>query len=652
MSEKVCLFAGTTEGRQLAEFLKNAVELTVCVATEYGEIMLDGIDGITVHTGRLNENEMESFFCSGNFGLVIDATHPYARLVSENIASAAQKSHIPVMRILRETDRKVGNAVYVESVEEARDYLAAHEGNVLITTGAKELSSYLGLDMSRVWARVLPVASSLEACEKAGIPVSHIIAVQGPFSEESNVSQLHAAQAKYIVTKESGKSGGFEEKINAAIKTGAIPVIVGKPFQGTGLMLDEAMEELGKRYGISARTIYVIGIGPGDNNLLTKEAAMLLEGCDLVAGAKTVVEATGTRKPVCHEFTPDGIQKYLEEHPAFRRIAVVMRGDTGFYSGAKKLVESFGKENVKLVSGLSSITVFAAKLGIGWDDAALISMHGRGANIIHTVNTNKKTFALTGGANTVGNICSKLCEYGFGDLCVTVGERLTYQDEKLTRETARTLSEREFDPLSVIYIENPEAVCSVRFGISDEEFIRGDVPMTKSEVRAIVLSKLGLTDDAVVWDIGAGTGSVSIECALAASRGQVYAIEKEADGLELIRQNKIKFRADNIQVVSGIAPGVLEDLPAPTHVFIGGSSGNISQIIDAVLVKNPEARIVLTTITLETQAEVTEYAKAAGIDIEAVSVQISRAKKAGKYHMMIAQNPVFVISFVGGKACD
>ena len=652
MSEKVCLFAGTTEGRRLAEFLKNAVELTVCVATEYGEIMLDGIDGINVHTGRLDENEMESFFSSGEFSLVIDATHPYAQLVSENIAAAAQKSHISVMRILRETDRKVGNAVYVGSIEEARDYLAAHEGNILITTGAKELSSYVGLDMSRVWARVLPVASSLEACEKAGIPVSHIIAVQGPFSEESNVSQLHSAQAKYIVTKESGKSGGFKEKINAAIKTGAIPVIVGKPFQGSGLMLDEALEELGKRYGISGRTIYVIGIGPGDNNLLTKEAAMLLEGCDLVAGAKTVVEATGTRKPVCHEFTSDGIQKYLEEHPAFRRIAVVMRGDTGFYSGAKKLVDRFGKDQVKLVPGLSSITVFAAKLGLGWDDAALISLHGREGDLIRTIDTHRKTFALTGGANTVGNICRKLCEYGFGELTVTVGEKLTYPDEKITRETARTLAEREFDPLSVIYIENPDAVCGVRFGISDDEFIRGDVPMTKSEVRAIVLSKLELTDDAVVWDIGAGTGSVSIECALAVGRGQVFAIEKEADALELIRQNKIKFRADNIQVVSGIAPGVLKDLPTPTHVFIGGSSGNIAEIIDAVLDNNPEARIVLTTITLETQAEVTAYASAHGLALDAVSVQISRAKKVGRYHMMNAQNPVYVISLGGGKSRD
>lgn len=643
MNDKICMFAGTTEGRRLAALLCGAVDLTVCVATEYGEVMLDGIGGITVHTGRMDEREMEAFFARGGFGRVIDATHPYAELVSENIASAAKKTGIPVMRVLREADKKTDDAVYVSSVEEARDFLSAREGNIFITTGAKELASYVGLDMSRVWARVLPVASSLEACETAGIPVSHIIAAQGPFSEETNLAELRAVGAKYIVTKSSGKSGGFEEKIGAAKKAGATAVIIGKPAQGEGLTFDEAVAVLEKLYAVSKRKIYLVGVGPGNRELLTAEARSALDGCDAVIGAKSVVETLGTKKTTYFEFTPDGVKKVLEEHSSVRRAAVVMRGDVGFFSGAKKMLEAFENEDVTVIPGISSIVCFASKLGVSWDDAATVSLHGRDGNVIRTVDENKKTFVLTGGDNTVRKICAKLCDYGFGDLSVAVGEKLTYPDEKITRGSAAEISLRDCDPLSVMYIENPAASRRVRRGIPDDEFIRGDVPITKSEVRSISLSKLAPEYDSVVWDVGAGTGSVSVECALASPNGRVYAIEKEADAVDLIEKNKIKFRADNIEVTCGAAPEALRDLPVPTHVFIGGSSGNMRGILSAVINKNPRARIVINTVTLESQADVTESARSLGLDIEeAVAVQISRSKKAGRYHLMSAQNPVYV----------
>ncbi|MBQ6117676.1 MAG: precorrin-6A/cobalt-precorrin-6A reductase, partial [Clostridia bacterium] len=176
MKDKICIFAGTTEGRKLAALLCDAVELTICVATEYGEVLLDGTDGIAVHTGRMDADEMKLFFEEKRFCLVIDATHPYAATVTENIAVAAKNVNLPLMRILRETQRAVPDAVYVDSVGAARDYLQNTEGNILLTTGSKELAGFTGLDMDRVWARVLPLAASLEACAAAGVPTAHIIA--------------------------------------------------------------------------------------------------------------------------------------------------------------------------------------------------------------------------------------------------------------------------------------------------------------------------------------------------------------------------------------------------------------------------------------------------------------------------------------------
>ncbi|MBQ2277992.1 MAG: precorrin-6A reductase [Clostridia bacterium] len=649
MCEKICLFAGTTEGRQLARILHDAADLTVCVATEYGEILLDGIEGITVHTGRMDADGMTQFFADNRFDRILDATHPYAQIVTENIRHAAERTNTPVLRILRENERQFGDAVYVPTVEAARDYLADKDGNIFLTTGSKELASYVGLDMSRVWARVLPTVSSLEACASAGIASAHIIAAQGPFSEEINIAQMNMIGAKYMVTKASGKNGGFDEKIRAAKAVGAVSVIIGQPPQVEGFTLDEAIVELEKTLHLSKPKVTVIGIGPGNGDMLTAEAKAVLAECDTVIGAKSVAESLHTAKPVFHEFLPQKVRAVLDDHPSIRHAAVVMRGDVGFYSGTKKLLDVLDGYDVTLLPGISSIPAFAAKIQTSWDDAVLISLHGRDTNLIHTVSVNRKVFALTGGENTVDAICRKLCEYGFSELPVTVGERLSYPDEKITRGCAADFIEKTFDSLAVLYLENKTAVCRHRHGIPDEEFLRGDVPMTKSEVRTISMAKLDLPTNAVVYDIGAGTGSVSIECAWAAYDGQVYAIEKEADAAELIRQNKVKFRTDNLHVIEGLAPDALAELPAPTHVFIGGSSGNLREILTVLLEKNPDVRIVLNAVTVETQTEAAECAKEFGFrEYETVSVNIARSRKVGRYHMMTAQNPVSVITLQGG----
>ena len=391
--------------------------------------------------------------------------------------------------------------------------------------------------------------------------------------------------------------------------------------------------------------VTILGLGPGDEGFMTQDVRAFLACCDAIIGAKSVVDGLAADKPVFYEYDPEKVKEVLESHPEFKEVALVMRGDVGFYSGAKKLLQAF--PDARLLPGMPSPVVFAAKLGVSWDDAALISLHGRNSNLLQTVSKNRKTFALSGGDNTAEKVIDKLCEYKM-QVKVTVGTRLSYPDEKLFVGTPQELKGQSFDPLAILYIENENAIDIIRTGIPDEEFIRGDVPMTKSEVRAISLSKLALCADSVVWDIGAGTGSVSVECALSAHKGQVYAIEKKPEASELIRQNKIKFRTDNIEIVEGSAPQALADLPAPTHVFIGGSAGNLREILSLILEKNPAAKIVINAITLETQAE----AKACGEmfnEFEAVSVNISRSRTAGDYHLMNALNPVWIFTMRGGK---
>jgi precorrin-6Y C5,15-methyltransferase (decarboxylating) len=170
-------------------------------------------------------------------------------------------------------------------------------------------------------------------------------------------------------------------------------------------------------------------------------------------------------------------------------------------------------------------------------------------------------------------------------------------------------------------------------------------------VRAVTLSKLALTKNAVCWDVGAGTGSVSLEMAACCEDGVVYAIEHKSNACALIEKNKLHLGVTNVEVVEGEAPEALEELEAPTHVFIGGSSGNLKTILACVLRKNPKARIVINTVTAESFAEAMACLKALPlVDEDITEMSVARGRKLGRYHLMTAQNPVYVISCTGGGA--
>lgn len=186
----------------------------------------------------------------------------------------------------------------------------------------------------------------------------------------------------------------------------------------------------------------------------------------------------------------------------------------------------------------------------------------------------------------------------------------------------------------------------ITHGIRDEEFIRGEVPMTKEEVREISICKLGLSADSILYDVGSGTGSIAIESACIAESIEVFAIETNPDAVELIKKNKEKFNAQNIQIIHGFAPDAFEKLPSPTHAFIGGTKGNLKQILGALNKKNPSMKIVMNAVSLESLSEMTEAIKEFPVTgDEVIQVAISKAKKNGNYHMMQAANPVFIFSF-------
>ena len=240
------LFAGTTEGRQLAgELAAAGKSVTICVATEYGKAVIPPQEGITVHTGRMDEEEMRCFMKSNCFCCVVDATHPYAVEATANITGAAKAAGKPYYRLLREQTQEEGNVVQVKSVAEAADYLTSHPGNALLTTGSKELAAFTQIEgyAQRLYPRILPMAQAVENCCRLGFQSRNIIAMQGPFSKELNVAMLRQTNSRYLVTKNSGDIGGFQEKQQAAKEAGATVIVIARP-QEEGLSYKELLHTL------------------------------------------------------------------------------------------------------------------------------------------------------------------------------------------------------------------------------------------------------------------------------------------------------------------------------------------------------------------------------------------------------------------------
>ena len=573
--------------------------------------------------------------------------------VSKNIRAMCEKADIPCVRVLREGSAGGENAVWVKNIKEAAAYLADKKGNILITTGSKELDPYTRIPdyRRRCFLRVLSTKEAVEHAVSKGFEGKHLIAMQGPFSEGMNEQLLVHVKARYLVTKDSGKIGGFQEKMEAARKAGAVPVVIGRP-QERGIPLKEVFLMLAEKYGFrDPRKITLIGVGPGTGKCLTAEAREAIESADVLIGAERmlkVAEDVGVERH--EEYRAEKIHEFIQMNSRYRRVAILLSGDTGFYSGAASLKEELKEYDVTVLPGISSVSCMAARIGVGLEGVPLLSIHGRSCNYLDYLREYGRIFLLMSSGKEIRSVLTRLCKYGWKQARVYVGSRLSYPKERIVQGLAERLAkaETEWDGLSVIYIELPRHRRPEPSDAKDEEFIRGKVPMTKSEVRSVILSRMAPAKDAVIYDVGAGTGSVSIQLAKKAIDGTVYAVEKNPEGLSLIHKNKVHFHVSNIRPVHGEAPEALRDLPAPDLAFVGGSGGSLRPILETIWEKNPAARVVVSAITINTVAECMACMQAfSDHPAQILQVQVSKGKKAGHYQMMEGQNPVYIVTFEG-----
>ena len=373
--------------------------------------------------------------------------------------------------------------------------------------------------------------------------------------------------------------------------------------------------------------ITLVGMGSGAPGSLTAAGQKALRGAELIIGARRLLEnlpegCTANRAAL---YKTDEICALLRQTDC-AEAAVVFSGDTGFYSGAAALCRALDDAGLPytVLPGVSSVQLLAAALGRPWQGWRLVSAHGCACDPVAACRAGGTTFFLTGGSETPATLCQQLAAAGHKPLGRRA-EVLTHRGRSAAQPGSRQL-----------LAERP--------GLPDAAFIRGKTPMTKQEVRAAALAKLAVRPTDTLWDVGAGTGSVSVELALAAPAGWVCAVECDAEACDLIRQNRAKFAVQNLHLTEGFAPAALAGWPAPDAVFIGGSKGSLRAVVDAALAANPDARLCISAIALETLQEAVAALTAHGLTAQVTQIAVSRSRAAGSLHLLMANNPVFLIA--------
>ncbi len=429
-------------------------------------------------------------------------------------------------------------------------------------------------------------------------------------------------------------------------------------------------------------------MGPGTAEWVTSAAWKAIDRCQTLFAGKRIIQMVvesgmieNTGRRVWHEIDAHLGALIIPLTEALEQgdVAVLTTGDTGAFSVAawirKQLRIKQPDQKIETIAGISSIQYFCARLGINWPDLDIVSLHGKeDDSFVNSLSNYRKTMLLTDPRHHVRRIANTLLEMGRDDFQITAGLNLSYPDETIVSGSpAEILRHRDIQPdaLCLVLLE-PLAPRSVETqdkmdrhdvtqsfagGLPDISFIRGAKPMTKQAVRAQIASLLAIRPGDICWDVGAGTGSVSVEMALAAAdRGSVFAIERDRAGTKLVRRNAVRHNVENIVVVEGEAPLALQGLPCPDRVFIGGSGGNLrpilvylSELLSAVTLreldaKRPRCKVVISAVTLETPTRAVELLRATGFDSpQIMQLAVTHFKQRGGYNLAQAENPVWLI---------
>ena len=330
-------------------------------------------------------------------------------------------------------------------------------------------------------------------------------------------------------------------------------------------------------------------------------------------------------------------------------VVVLASGDPTFFGISRFLLRNLPKDRIEIFTNVTSMQYAFSRIKEPWDDAIFVSVHGRGMHAaVDKIISAEKVCILTDKVNTPSAIARELIERGAEGYEAWLCEDLGLASERFTRTDVRGLLDLKPSDLNILILiktYEPNLIHYPLIGIADDEFQTTKKLITKQEVRAVTMAKLQLQDDLVMWDIGAGSCSVSIEASNLMPNGRIFAVERNPLCIGFIQENLKKFCARNVKLVESRAPEGLEDLPDPDRVFIGGAGGKLEEIIDAVDKRlRPDGMIVLNAVTLDTLTKAVEFLEDHGYAVEATCVNISKTRRLTEFKLFEAQNPVYIIT--------
>lgn len=403
--------------------------------------------------------------------------------------------------------------------------------------------------------------------------------------------------------------------------------------------------------------VYIIGVGGGGVSSLLPEALSIVSRTEILFGGERLLSMfpSFSGQKVTIKNNLPRVTDLIRKNLGHKRMVVLASGDPNFYGIAAYLTSKLAKEVFEILPNVSPMQLAFARIKESWHDAVLTSVHSRPIeDIVELVRSSNKVGLLTDEKHTPAEIAGVLQAQGIDNCRVYVCQDLDSDRESIVATDLYSLRGMEFSPLNVMILirehrgTKKNAPVRQLFGIPDEKFQRR-LPdkglITKQEVRAVSLSKMCLAEDSVIWDIGAGSGAVSIEASLLACKGKVLAIEKDAEAVAIIRENVQKFNRDNIEVVQSLAPDNLKTLPDPTAIFVGGSGGRMAEILQVACHRlKPSGRIVINAATLESLHSAVQGLKTNGFMVETILVNVARSKEISNLNRLEALNPVFIIT--------
>ncbi|KEJ91176.1 precorrin-6y C5,15-methyltransferase (decarboxylating) subunit CbiE [Synergistes jonesii] len=393
--------------------------------------------------------------------------------------------------------------------------------------------------------------------------------------------------------------------------------------------------------------LYVLSAGPGGAAELTpavreaiaasRAVAVAPRHRHLAAGHPNVIEMSDFKETF----------ERLREELKAGDVSLLVSGDAGIFSLLPLIKKNFPDEDIVVLPGVSSLQSLCAKAGETWQDAVILSGHGRNIpdeKILDAAEHNRSVIFFCDAKKNPAWLCALLDSAGLGGVNTVVGERLGSEEERVRRGAARELARESFDSLAIVLLINDGFSERAPLLPEDSDFIRTEgIPMTHEEVRAVIIAKLRLTPGTVLWDVGAGTGSVSIAAAQLCRR--VHAVEVNAEAAELVRENAKKFRLHNVKVYESSALAKLAELPKPDAVFIGGGGPELPAILDCVSERGSGIRVVVSAVSLKTSALCTVKLSEDGFTaFDAAQIAVSRIKRVGNAQIWQARNPVTIFS--------